>query len=296
MYTHFLRMLANEAGTRLGEDIEALHDMRVATRRMRAAYRIFEAYFDPKALKPFNKSLRRTGATLGAVRDLDVLLEAAETYQAALPEEAGAALAPLLDDWRARREVARRQLLDYLDSGAYRRFVTDFEVFLATPGAGARPIPPGEPIPYQVCHVAPRLVIERYETVRAYEPVLRDGAPLTSYHMLRIDCKRLRYVLEFFKEVLGPEAAGVIKQVTAMQDVLGALQDAHVAEGLIQAFLDEQHNKRKKAALAPLAGVTRYFEVQRAAQQELLAQFSAPWAELLGADFRRSLALAVAAL
>lgn len=294
MYIHFLRMLANEAGTRLGEDIEALHDMRVSTRRLRAAYRIFAVFFDPKAIGPFNKSLRRAGAALGAVRDLDVLLEAAEAYQAALPAEETGALAPLLDDWHVRRDVARREMLDYLDSGAYRRFVVEFENFLTTPGAGARPIPPGEPLPYQVCHVAPRLIIERYEVVRAYEPVLRDGAPLTTYHMLRIDCKRLRYALEFLRDVLGTEAPALIGQVTRMQDLLGALQDAHVAEGLIQAFLDEQRSKRKKALLRPLVGVESYLAVQRARQQELLTQFPAPWAEMVGADFRRSLALAVA--
>ncbi len=81
MYTHFLKMLANEAGTRLGEDIEALHDMRVSTRRMRAAYRIFADYFTEKAIAPFNKGLRRTGAMLGAVRDLDVLLENAQVWE-----------------------------------------------------------------------------------------------------------------------------------------------------------------------------------------------------------------------
>ena len=86
MYTHFLKMLANEAGTRLGEDIEALHDMRVSTRRMRAAYRIFADYYDQKIIAPFNKGLRRTGAMLGAVRDLDVLLEKAQAWEAERPE------------------------------------------------------------------------------------------------------------------------------------------------------------------------------------------------------------------
>ncbi|MCX7706959.1 MAG: CHAD domain-containing protein [Anaerolineae bacterium] len=297
LYTHFLRMLANEAGTRLGEDIEALHDMRVASRRMRAAYRIFEAHFDPKVIKPFNKSLRQTGQTLGAVRDLDVLLERAEAYRDTLSPEQADALSPLLDDWRAQREVARRALLDYLDGSAYRRFVDEFRVFLSTPGAGARTVPPGEPVPYQVCHVAPRLIMERYEQVRAYEPVLRDGAPLPTYHMLRIDCKRLRYALEFFRPVLGPETPDLIKQVTAMQDLLGALQDAHVAEGLIQAFLAEQQDERGKSlSQGTLAAVEDYLAEQRNRQQALLAQFPVPWSELIGADFRRALALAVAAL
>ena len=48
MFTHFMKMLANEAGTRDGEDIEFLHDMRVSTRRLRAAYRIFEPFYDAR--------------------------------------------------------------------------------------------------------------------------------------------------------------------------------------------------------------------------------------------------------
>ena len=150
MYTHFLKMLANEAGTRLGEDIEFLHDMRVSTRRMRAAYRIFADYYDQKVLAPFNKGLRRTGAMLGAVRDLDVLLEKAEAWQAmpsadladgSLPVSEGGdqavpgvrSLEPLVADWRTRREVARRQMLEYLDSPAYRRLVAGFQAFLRPP-------------------------------------------------------------------------------------------------------------------------------------------------------------------
>ncbi len=296
MYTHFLRMLANEAGTRLGQDIEALHDMRVATRRMRAAYSIFADYFDPAVLAPFNKGLRRVGRALGTVRDLDVLMEKAEAYQSTLEEGATEVLAPLLADWRARREVARREMLAHLDSPAYRDFVTAFQVFLTTPGAGAQPVPIGEPLPHQVRHVAPRLILTRYEVVRAYETII-DGAPLPTYHMLRIDCKRLRYALEFFRDVLGREAPEIIKQVTAMQDLLGALQDAHVAEDLIAGFLEEQRKKRKKGLPEEvLAGVAGYLAAQQATQQDLLGLFPAPWAELVGYDFRRALALAVAAL
>ena len=310
MYTHFLKMLANEAGTRLGEDIEALHDMRVSTRRMRAAYRIFADYYAEKAIAPFNKGLRRTGAMLGAVRDLDVLLEKAQAWEMApdagpaeapLPASEGGlrgsrSLAPLLADWRTRREVARRQMLEYLNSSTYRRFVADFQAFLTTPGAGALSIEPGVPDPYQVRHVAPRLIFTRYEVVRAYEPII-DSAPLTTYHALRIDFKRLRYELEFFREVLGPETSGLIKTTVAMQDLLGALQDAYVAEGLIGEFLAAQKAKRKKRdGAGELAGVEAYLGTQRVVQQELVTQFPAPWAEIVGPDLRRVLALAVAAL
>ena len=315
MYTHFLKMLANEAGTRLGEDIEFLHDMRVSTRRMRAAYRIFADYYDQKVQAPFNKGLRRTGAMLGAVRDLDVLLEKAEAWAAppvnAAPsaevpppakessgpgDQEGRSLEPLLADWRTQREVARRQMIEYLDSPTYRRFVADFQAFLTTPGAGALPVEAGAPTPYQVRHVVPRLIFTRYEAVRAYEPII-GGAPLTTYHALRIDFKRLRYALEFFREVLGPETPGLIRATVAMQDLLGALQDAYVAEGLISEFLAAQKAKRKKRyAGGELAEVEAYLESQRATQQELVIGFPALWTEIVGPEFRRTLALAVAAL
>jgi CHAD domain-containing protein len=295
IYLHFTRMLANEAGTRLGEDPEALHDMRVATRRMRAAFALFEPYFEEKVMAPFAKGLRRTGGTLGAVRDLDVLLDKAAAYQATLPPEGTEALEPLLVHWRTRREVARRQMLEYLDGSAYRRFADDFEVFLLSPGAGAIPPSEDEIKPFQVRHLVPRLVMGRYEAVRAYE-VAMPGAPLTTYHMLRIDCKRLRYALEFFRDVLGPEAPPLIKQVTAMQDLLGELQDAHVAEALLEEFLGHYRRKHRKEPELHLEGVEGYLEAQRAIQGELLSRFPDPWAALIGLDFRRALGLALAAL
>ncbi len=292
--THFMKMLANEAGTREGADIEFLHDMRVSTRRMRAAFRIFEPFYSAKAVKRFNKGLRSTGRALGVVRDLDVLIEKAEAYEAALPPDDGFTVQPLIENWRTVRERSRQELTEYLDSSAYRRFVEEFRAFLETPGAHARSIPAGEPVAYQVRHIVPRLVMERYEQVRAYEPIL-DAAPVTTYHMLRIDCKRLRYALEFFAPLLGAGAPALIKQVTGMQDLLGAMQDAHVAEGLIAEFLAGQGKRKKKAPpRPPMPGVEAYHLAQQQFQAELLAAFPPPWKSLTGLAFRRSLGLALA--
>ncbi len=293
---HFGRMLANEAGTRLGEDPEALHDMRVATRRMRAAFALFEPYYEARVIRPLGKGLRRAGRTLGAVRDLDVLLEKARAYAAGLPAGNDGALDPLLEAWSERREVARHRLLDYLDSSAYRRLVAAFSAFLTTPGAGAVEVAADDATPHQVRHVVPGLIFNRYEAVRAYERLLPD-APTTTYHALRIECKRLRYALEFFRDVLGEETPTLIKQVTAMQDLLGELQDACVAAGLLSDFLSEHRQARQKRDdPSALAGIEAYLAAQQARQVELLASFAAPWAELIGPEFRRRLVLAIAAL
>jgi CHAD domain-containing protein len=187
-------------------------------------------------------------------------------------------------------------MLDYLDSPYYRRFADGFEVFLLSPGAGAISPPADEIKPFQVRHVVPGLVLGRYEAVRAYEVVM-PGAPLTTYHMLRIDCKRLRYALEFFRAVLGPEAPGLIKQVVGMQDLLGELQDAHVAELLLEDFLGEHRRKHKKQGPeSRLVGVEGYLEAQRSVQAKLQGEFPEPWGLLIGPEFRRSLGMALAAL
>jgi hypothetical protein len=98
---HLERMLEHEAGTRLGEDPEELHDMRVSTRRMRMALRVFADYLDPAVLRPVLKGLRRTGRTLGAVRDLDVFYEKTRAYLDGLPEERAGDLDGLLVAWSA---------------------------------------------------------------------------------------------------------------------------------------------------------------------------------------------------
>ena len=81
--------------------------------------------------------------------------------------------------------------------------------------------------------------------------------------------------LEFFRDVLGPETPGLIKATVSMQDLLGALQDAYVAEGLIGEFLTAQKAKRKKRyAAGELADVEAYLETQRAVQQDIGARGS----------------------
>jgi hypothetical protein len=71
---YFAVMLYHESGTILGENIEELHDMRVATRRMRTAFDIFSPAFDPKIMKRQLNGLRKIGRALGQVRDMDVIL------------------------------------------------------------------------------------------------------------------------------------------------------------------------------------------------------------------------------
>jgi CHAD domain-containing protein/transposase len=301
-YFHYRRMLHNEPGTRLGQDIEELHDMRVATRRMRAAVRVFGAYLDLERMKPLIKGMRRTGRVLGAVRDLDVFWEKTQHYLDTLPSERQAELEPLRVVWQAQRERAREQMLAYLDSDRYIRFKGQLGEFLRTPGAGALPVisDAGGPLPHRLRHVVPVAIYQRLAAVRAYDEwVTRPDVPLERLHQLRIAAKGLRYTVEYFREVLGPEAEALIDEVKGLQDHLGDLQDAVVASNLLRDFLTwgtwghaQAMGKRvslpTELVIAP--GVAAYLTVRQTELQHLLDTFPQVWVRVRSTEFGRLVA------
>jgi CHAD domain-containing protein len=302
---HFRRMLYHEPGTRLGEDIEALHDMRVATRRMRAAFRVFGDHFEPKAIAPYLKGLRRTGRALGRVRDLDVFRAKIEVYLETLPEPERGSLDDLLAVLEERREVARQQMIAYLDGKKHHRFVERFDEFVETVGMGSLAVAPDgdDPRPYRVCHVAPMTVYERLAAVRAYDEwVSIPNPPLARLHALRIACKRLRYTVEFFREVLGPDTKALINVVVAIQDHLGAVQDAVVASGILRDFMTwrtwgpEIRNEPPPEAPVVAPGVAAYLTAQQSKLQDLVETFPQAWTQITGTEFSRMVAEAVVVL
>jgi CHAD domain-containing protein len=302
---HFQEMIYHEPGTRRGEDAEALHDMRVATRRMRAAFRVFGDYFEPEVVAPYLKGLKRTGRALGPVRDLDVLREKTLAYFHSLPEPERVGLQRLLAAIEQHREAARERMLRHLDGDRYACFRERFGHFVHSEGMGSLPMDPGsgEPRPFRVRHVVPMAVYERLGAVRAYDEWVQvPEPPLERLHALRIACKRLRYTLEFFQEVLGPETRVAIKQVVAVQDHLGTLQDTVVARALLREFLatGSWGEQSKGAALGgPVAanpGVEAYLAARQAEMRHLVETFPQVWRQIISPDFSRRVAGIVAAL
>jgi CHAD domain-containing protein len=287
---HFARMLDREAGTRSGEDVEDLHRMRVATRRMRAAWRLFGDAYRRKAERRYVRELRAVASSLGAVRDLDVLLENLAAYVAAHPAEEGEALQPLATAWQDQREAARRRMVVMLDSPAYRHFVDDYLDFVETESAAARPVDATEPS--RVRDTATSRIWSAYEQVRAYDATLA-WADVATIHQLRIASKRLRYSLEFFREVLGAEAGPLIERVTRLQDHLGLLNDADVAARLAREFL-----VASAARLSPptIEAVGRYLGARDRDVARLRRSLPAAWRPLAAESFRRALGRAVSAL
>jgi triphosphatase len=221
---HLGALIAHEPGARLGEDPEELHDMRVATRRLRAALDIFSAVLPPRA-QMSRRELSWVGRLLGAVRDLDVQiahheLDAARVASLLHDITRPAPLEPLLTLLRHERDEARRQLIEALDSDRYERLVASLTT-MVTGGAGRPP----ESRQMAVA-VLPDLVTERHRPARkARRKALRSGTP-TDLHKLRIKCKRLRYSVEFSAGIYGSAAERYVRRLTKVQDLLGLLQDS----------------------------------------------------------------------
>jgi CHAD domain-containing protein len=290
MRFHLARMLAREAGTREGHVAEELHAMRVATRRQRAAWRVFGSSFRPGRTKRYRNGLREIAQRLGAVRDLDVLLEAADVYRDNLAVSEQRALEPLLSDWREHRDDARVLLIRELDSDGYRRWVDDYRDFVRTEGAAVVPVGPTQP--HRVRDTTASRVWTAYEQVRGYEPVLR-WADVETLHELRIAGKWLRYTLEFVREALGDDAATLIARVTALQDHLGLMNDADVSASMARTFLVEHAGE-----LSPLesAAIGRYLVSREREVARLRRTIGPSWRGEAGVTFRRTLGRVVAGL
>jgi CHAD domain-containing protein len=302
---HYRRMLHNEPGTRLGQDIEALHDMRVATRRMRAASRVFAPHYTPKVVTRSQKGLKRTGRALGPVRDLDVFRAKIQDYVSTLPQSQQHDLDGFLAVLEAHRDLARERMNAYLDSDKYARFKDRFGQFVETEGLGSRPITfdDGEPPPYRVRHVAPVVIYQRLAAVRAYDEwVSIPDPPPERLHSLRIACKRLRYTLEFFREVLGPDTKVLIKSIVAIQDHLGNLQDAVVARALLADYLQrgvwgrEMAPEAQPGAPVDVAGVESYLDAKQAEFEHLLESFPEVWRRVQEEEFSQMVAEAIVGL
>ncbi len=280
---HLARMIAAEEGTRTGAVAEDLHKMRVATRRMRAAWRVFDGAYRPKIQKRYVDELRQVAAALGEVRDLDVQLLGLDSYIETLPGPGAQAMRPLVDDWTAHRDAARSRLLRLLDSKAYSGFVADYQEFVDSTDEGEMATLAGQPM--LVRDTAIGRIWLAYEHVHAHDMAIA-WADAPALHALRIDAKRLRYALEFFRDALPPRVDILIQRVTELQDHLGNLNDADVAARTTRTFLV---NGASRLSAASREAIGLYLESRESELARLRKTFPPVWRRVSGTPFRRTL-------
>ncbi len=219
--------------------IDGIHDMRVAIRRLRSAIRDFAEIADKFPLQTLRKSLKRLADSLGGVRDADVLIEMLDALlPKAVDELILSGLAAIKADYAGHRSSA----FNSLEGTLTEKFVTDLkerfdkamEVSLHQRGL------------FQVSSVREaggRLILKCRDEFFAHGEAIYFPSSQQRLHRLRIAGKHLRYAIELFEEVFGPELTQFAEETRKMQSYLGDVHDYDVWIAAMQARL--KSNKRK---------------------------------------------------
>lgn len=266
-----VRLVRYDPLARVGEDPEGVHQMRVATRRMRSDLNTFRSVLDTAVTGPVRDELAWLAALLGGVRDADVLGERLAVEVTALAGEDRVAgerlLARLVED----RAATRSRLLQAMATGRYAQLLDRVVAMAQEPplvGMTGR----------KAAKVAGALVPDR-ELRRSIKRLGPDPGG-RALHKVRIRAKRCRYAAEAVVPVFGPAAERYAGVMSRAQDVLGAHTDAVVAQDWLRRAA--AHGSRQEAFVA---GNLAARECARAAAQRAL--WPALRDELLDDDLRR---------
>ncbi|WP_371678558.1 CHAD domain-containing protein [Streptomyces sp. NBC_01276] len=207
---------------------DSVHQMRVATRRLRSALATYRRIVDRTATDPLREELRHLGAELGADRDREVLLERLRTRLGELPRTlVHGPVRSRLRTWNAaRRSATRRRAVAALDSPRHLALLDALDALLADPPLRARA---GRP----AARVLPKAVLRDWDRLAR-----RVGAALelepgeerdTALHEARKAAKRARYAAEAAAPALGKPARRLAKAAKSVQTLLGEHRDGVVA-------------------------------------------------------------------
>ena len=269
------RILRHDAGVRIGDDPEDIHQARVGTRRLRSDLRTFSALLVDEWADPIRTELKWLAAALGEVRDADVLGERLRRQADALPERDGAGLAPLFRRLAKEREEAGARLIESISGDRYLDLLDRLVAAARVPELRPEADEPAR-------KVLPDLVGRPW---RHLKKAVGDLDPLPSdadLHQVRIRVKRTRYAVEAAAPAVGGEAKAFAKALAQLQTVLGDHHDAVVAEEWLRRAADGA-----TAAEALAAG--ELITVQRAEEEARREAWPAAWKKVAKSKRRSGL-------
>ncbi|MGW1200228.1 CYTH and CHAD domain-containing protein [Streptomyces sp. NPDC002536] len=276
-------VVALDPGARRGTE-DAVHQMRVATRRLRGAFRSYRKVLDRRATDPLGEELKWLAAELGVDRDREVLADRLRQRLDEVPRALvrGPARARLRAWSGGRRAGSRRRLAEVLDSKRYLALLDALDALLADPPlrpAAARP--PRPVLAKAVLGDYGRLATRIDAALAAGPGPGRD----TALHDARKAAKRARYAAEAATPALGGAARRFARQMKSVQTLLGDHQDSVMARGALREIVDQAHGAGEPTFTF---GLLYGREEQQAAQDE--RELPGLWAEASDKRWRAGLA------
>lgn len=242
------RMLSHREAVARGEETEPLKQMRVWSRRTRAALDLFRACYPVREFAVLEGEIKSITGALGAARDLDVMIASLHQRTESLPLSQRAGLEAYLDSLTKERKEKQKAVekiaahLEQADLLARFDALADLPVPKRKKSGHRKGQAAFEVDPQESLFVgAAEPILARLEAMLAYEDCLDDPDRVFELHEMRIAAKRLRYTMEIFQEVYtaytdsGKEFAATLEEVKGLQDHLGEIHDADVLVPLLTA-------------------------------------------------------------
>jgi len=281
---HLAAMAAEVEGVRAAEDIECIHRMRVATRRMRTALTLFSDCFPKQDYKKIQKDVRKVTRALGEARDLDVQLEVIE---AALEEFPNPVFQPGIKRLKLRLTQRRAEVQQHVDAAMDKmladHLIERLEAWAAPLLEQSKSVYLYTPALYQLAF---RGIQVRIDELLSHVPYITDPQNVQELHAMRISAKRLRYAMETFEELYGGQLKPYITTARKLQDQLGAIHDLDVWIVMIPQFIEEERarivgyfgNVRPLRRLLP--GLEAFRQSRIALREAGYANFLKEWAKI----------------
>jgi len=233
-------------------DSEFLHDFRVAIRRTRSFISQFKKSFQENEMAFFQDEFKWLGVLTGPVRDLDVYLLMKEQYASMLPVELHNGLEQFFVDLKKTRLRQFEEMQNGLCSERYLRLIAEWKSFLDLNGQVKKEPDRGT----QLCRP---LALKKIR--KCLKKILKKGSKLDlkssdeDLHRLRIQGKKLRYLIEFFKSFFDAEEIEYFrKQLKKLQDMLGDFNDISVQLEML-SHAQQKLTGRTKRSVAIAAAI-----------------------------------------
>lgn len=255
------RILAHDPGARTGDEAEDVHQMRVATRRLRAFLRGSGGLVDGDWADGVRAAASGVADALGAVRDLDVLIARVREDLAELEPGERRDARPLLRILQRERSAARRRLLAALGDSSYFELLDRLET-----GPPQHVAAESDPTLHDLWR-------GEWRKLRKAFALLGPESPAEELHAARLKVKRARYAAELGLPALGKAGTRFVARAKELQDVLGEHQDSTVAEARLRELAGN--------AAGPAAFVAgRLVEREQQRRRDARAEWPDAWRKL----------------
>jgi CHAD domain-containing protein len=264
---------ANEAGIVADLDTEFLHDYRIALRKVRSVLSLFKGVYDPDQTLELKARFSALMAPTGRLRDLDVYLLDQQRFFELVPEAMRGGLEAMFGLLGERRAEAQAALAQHLRGKAYGKEIKT----LAKLFAKRRKLMPGPNASRASHDFASELIWKRYRRIGRIASGITTTTPDAEIHELRIECKKLRYLMEFFGPVFPQDSLrSLLRSLKKLQDSLGLFNDLAVQQARLLAFSDTLGDEPRKLEIVQSLGalVVVLHQNQAAERERIVAAFA----------------------